>query len=323
MKNIRLYTLLALLLMAGRVTIQAQVSRQHTGKNIYKSIDDTNLNIVKDSIEFNTLYEFPSYQTYYVTESLMIGGDTTIEGTLYNKLYEKWSSPINNLNINYELIGCLREIPNKVYYRPIDKTDDYLLYDFDLGVGDSTLMYWQQYEWGGVYVRIDSIVSTYIGDTIRDCYFVSSRDEGYQNWAFYNTWIEGIGAKEGFLHPCQSQQIGGKPITTLLCYKDHGETLYMDDFYNSCIIDNYYQSVIEVENENPDMFFDTQHSILCFMEHVDFCASVSIFNLQGQRVFFKYNLCDDHIDLNNLTQGLYLAVFRSEKSFSCIKIIKL
>lgn len=98
---------------------------------------------------------FPSYQTYYVTESLMIGGDTTIEGTLYNKLYEKWSSPINNLNINYELIGCLREIPNKVYYRPIDKTDDYLLYDFDLGVGDSTLMYWQQYEWGGVYVRID------------------------------------------------------------------------------------------------------------------------------------------------------------------------
>ena len=58
MKYLKIYALLALLLMAGGVTIQAQVSRQHTGKNIYKSIDDTNLNIVKDSIEFNTFYEF-------------------------------------------------------------------------------------------------------------------------------------------------------------------------------------------------------------------------------------------------------------------------
>ena len=71
----------------------------------------------------------------------MMVGDTTLDGVSYKKLYEKWS---DFFNIDFELIGFVREIPDKVYYRPIDKTDDFLLYDFGLGVGDSTFMYYDQ-----------------------------------------------------------------------------------------------------------------------------------------------------------------------------------
>ena len=277
---------------------------------------NTHLSVVKDSIEYNTLYDLSTYITYLTTQTLMIDGDTTLDGVSYKKLYEKFS---NFFNFDFELIGYVREIPDKVYYRPIDKTDDYLLYDFGLGVGDSTFMYYGQYEWGGVYVRIDSIVSRYIGGTIRDCYYVSSRDEGYQNWAFYNTWIEGIGALQGFLNPCFCQQITGYCWPQLLCYKDHGEILYMNDQYNTCIIGS--SNSVE-ENENPNLFFDNSRSTLCFMGHLDSCTSVSIFNLMGQRVYYNGNLCNDHLDLNDLTPGLYIAVLRSEKSVSCLKFIK-
>jgi hypothetical protein len=277
---------------------------------------NTHLSVVKDSIEYNTLNDLSTYITYLTTQTLMMVGDTTLDGVSYKKLYEKWS---DFFNIDYELIGYVREIPDKVYYRPIDQTDDYLLYDFGLGVGDSTFMYYGQYEWGGVYVRIDSIVSKFIGETIRDCYYVSSRDEGYQNWAFYNTWIEGIGALQGFLNPCLCQQIGGYAWPKLLCYKDHGEILYMDDQYNTCIIGG--SNSVE-ENETLNLFFDNYCSMLHFTGHWDPHSSVSIFNLLGQRVYFNGTLCNDHLDLNNLTPGLYIAVLQSEKSVSCLKFIK-
>ena len=277
---------------------------------------NTHLGVVKDSVEYNTLNDLSTYMTYLTTQTLMMVGDTTLDGMSYKKLYEKWS---DFFNIDYELIGFVREIPDKVYYRPIDKTDDFLLYDFSLGVGDSTFMFYQQYEGWRVYVRIDSIVSKYIGDTIRDCYYVSSRDEGYLNWAFYNTWIEGIGAKEGFLNSFQKQEIGGYSWPQLLCYKDHGEILYMNDQYNTCIIGS--SNSVE-ENENPNLFFDNSRSMLRFTGHLDPCPSVSIFNLMGQLVYFNGNLCNDHLNLNDLKQGLYIAVLRSEKSVNCLKFIK-
>ena len=58
------------------------------------------------------------------------------------------------------------------------------------------------------------------------------------------------------------------------------------------------------------------------IEYNTFYASVSIFNLLGQRVYFNGKLCNDHLDLNNLTPGLYIAVLRSEKSVSCLKFNK-
>lgn len=293
--------LLLLLLLAVAGTIKAQ---------------NTHLSVVKDSIEYNTLYDYSTYITYLTTQTLMMGGDTALDGMSYKKLYEKWS---DFFNINYELIGYVREIPDKVYYRPIDQTDDYLLYDFGLGVGDSTFMYYHQFEWGGVYVRVDSIVSKFVGDTIRDCYYVSSRDEGYQNWAFYNTWIEGIGALQGFLDPCLFQQGGGYSWPQLLCYKDHGEILYMNDQYNTCIIGS--SNSVE-ENENPNLFFDNSYSMLRFTGLLDPCTSVSIFNFLGQRVYFNGKLCNNYLDLSDLKQGLYIAILRSEKSVSCLKFIK-
>ncbi len=278
---------------------------------------NTHLSVVKDSVEYNTLYVIQGSPIwYYTTQTLMMVGDTMLDGVSYKKLYEKWS---DFFNINFELIGFVREIPDKVYYRPIDKTDDYLLYDFGLDVGDSTFMYYDQFEWGGVYVRIDSIVSKFIGDTIRDCYYVSSRDEGYQNWAFYNTWIEGIGALQGFLNPCLCQQIGGYSWPQLLCYKDHGEILYMNAYYNTCIIGG--SDSVE-ENETQNLFFDNSRSMLRYTGQLNSCTSVSIFNLLGQRVYFNGNLCNDHLDLNDLKQGLYIAVLRDGMSVSCLKFIK-
>ena len=43
---------------------------------------NTHLSVVKDSIEYNTLYDLSTNITYLTTQTLMMDGDTTIEDTM-------------------------------------------------------------------------------------------------------------------------------------------------------------------------------------------------------------------------------------------------
>ncbi len=69
MRNNRLYTLLVLLLMAGGVKAQETTS------------------ILKDNSEWNILWQSTGVPIpESVTESLMVSGDTLVDGVLYKKV---------------------------------------------------------------------------------------------------------------------------------------------------------------------------------------------------------------------------------------------
>ena len=65
MKTTRIYTLLALLLMAGGVTMQGQEC----------------MSLLTDNSEWNILWQSTGVPTpALITESLMISGDTSVDG---------------------------------------------------------------------------------------------------------------------------------------------------------------------------------------------------------------------------------------------------
>ena len=188
-------------------------------------------NMVKEGAEYNTfIYNYFGYIEPIKTLTTKFEGYTTIGENEYMDVYQKDTSTTNE----YELIGYMREEDNgKVYFYDNDK--EYLLYDFGMEVGDSIKIYWQQCYECETYIRLDSITEEEIGGAMRKCYHTSSNEFGF--WGAPVVWVEGIGSLDGLFYP-ESMTAPGGYITTLLCYKEKGELVYMNEEFDDCIIGN-------------------------------------------------------------------------------------
>ena len=194
--------------------------------------EETSLaNMVKEGAEYNTfIYNYFGYIEPIKTLTTKFEGYTTIGENEYMNVYQKDTSTTNE----YELIGYMREEDNgKVYFYDNDK--EYLLYDFGMKVGDSIKIYWQQCYECETYIRLDSITEEEIGGAMRKCYHTSSNEFGF--WGAPVVWVEGIGSLDGLFYQ-ESMTAPGGYITTLLCYKEKGELVYMNEEFDDCIIGN-------------------------------------------------------------------------------------
>ena len=254
MRNIRLYTLLVLLLMACGMKAQETTS------------------ILKDNSEWNILWQSTGVPTpESVTESLMVSGDTVVDGVLYKN------------------------------YKPIEQEIEYLLYDFGMNVNDTAVMYWCQNPNWEVHVRIDSIATQHIAGAERRVFYVSSKDMFGDEWHWLNTWVEGIGAMEGLLYSCHVVNAGGITLHELLCYHEDGELVWQNPTYNTCLIDpliiqdNTEASGLQVY-PNPAR----DRVVVGGMEAVE----VKVCNTSGQMV--KCVRGTNEIDVEGLAEGVYL-----------------
>ncbi len=214
MRNNRLYTLLVLLLMACGMKAQETTS------------------ILKDNSEWNILWQSTGVPIpELVTESLMVSGDTLVDGVFYKKVLRKLSSETQHWHgsLEYDLYGIIKEEESgKVFYKPIEQEIEYLLYDFGMNVNDTAVMYWCQNPNWEVHVRIDSIAMQHIAGAERRVFYVSSKDMFGDEWHWLNTWVEGIGAMEGLLYSCHIVNAGGITLHELLCYHEDGELVWQN-----------------------------------------------------------------------------------------------
>ena len=289
MRNNRLYTLLVLLLMAGRVTIQAQETT----------------NILKDNSEWNILWQSTGVPTpESVTESLMVSGDTLVDGVLYKKVLRKLSSETQywHGSLEYDLYGIIKEEESgKVFYKPIEQEIEYLLYDFGMNVNDTAVMYWCQNPNWEVHVRIDSIATQHIAGAERRVFYVSSKDMFGDEWHWLNTWVEGIGAMEGLLYSCHVVNAGGITLHELLCYHEDGELVWQNPNYNTCLIDP--ESIQDNTEESGLQVYPNPARDRVVTEGIE-VAEVQVYNALGQMV--KTVRRTNEIDLSGLVDGVYL-----------------
>jgi hypothetical protein len=194
--------------------------------------------------------------------------------------------------------GYIREdtIQKKVYF--LENEEEYIIYDFNLEVGDAFSTYGWEVE------NIDSILL----------------DDGQyrKRWIFWqdNFWIEGIGSSLGLIH----QDWAFKkhiPEATLICYYELDSLIYFNSNYDSC----YYGFVDSVEDPNindiisvyPNPAKDLLHVKIDVPQLEEKTKVIFIHDISGTGMINEKFTKNEHtVSLKNFPAGIYTAFIMCE-----------
>ena len=253
-------------------------------------------------------------------------GDSLENGILYHKIYSVTSS-------SSSFFCFSRESNKKIYCKyPLgtifgDDTTEYVLYDFNLNVGDTFTV---KTPTNGATqlpttakIKLDSISTMYVTAANKVCtsYMFSNVSSGFP-LNLNIIWYEGVAANQGFLY---NLAFASWPITTPSSFP------YMYDlncFYrsNSLIYDpNCLATSInktEKENANISIYPNPINSILNIVgEQNQFQNStIEITNCFGEIVFNE--LFANQIDLSSLSSGMYFLTIKDKENIKTVKLIK-
>lgn len=172
-----------------------------------------------------------------------VSGDTLINSTLYKKLFKTDYNPLcfQNFTGPY-FFGGIRNDSNerKVYYYDVSTSEEWLLYDFTLNVGDTVPPTYNNVSYPELYV--ESIDSVLIGSDFRKRFIYSQ--ETYQPIQV----IEGIGAESGLL----GYMVFFESINYLRCFHQNDSLLWINPRADSCNLETDTCLAISVPERIPD-----------------------------------------------------------------------
>jgi len=246
--------------------------------------------IVQENNEWNVIKVVPTpgvpWDSTYWTMTYKFYGDTIISNQTYKKVYKSEEE----IPINWEYEGCIREEEQKVWYFPQYGNEETLIYDFTLNIGDTvTILGWEP-------MVVDSISQIEINGEDRKQIYLSIWGQ------FIEHWIEGIGSNFGILQSGTSLAVGW--YTRFLCMSEDGELIYMNPNYSSCYLINtkieeiHYSRIQVYPNPTKDKI-NIKNS-----ENVKI-ESISIIDLNGHNLLEFENDINE-LDLSGFSKGIYL-----------------
>ena len=268
MKTTKIYTLLALLLMAGGVTMQAQEY----------------LPIAQKGNEWHT-FETAVWQiNNYVN---WCSGDTLIEDVRYMKI-------MGTVNDSYPIFyTLLREEDGKVWKRYSIAHPETLLYDFTASVGDTLRI--------GDFAEemvLDSISMVRIGDVDRRKLWFGLEYDNLGKPRAKETWVEGIGSDFGLLWSGYYGVYDGWHC--LLCFHQYGELVWQNPEYNTC---SYPYDAIEENKDSEISVYPNPVRDRVVIEGIE-AVEIQVYNTLGQVV--KTVRGTNEIPVADLPQGVYM-----------------
>ena len=288
MKNLKIYTLLALLLMAGGVKTQAQEY----------------VPMIQEGNEWCTLEAIVCKDTegHYNTLVNWLSGDTLINEVRFTKVMET----LNGEGTPYQ-VALLREEYGKVW-ETYNGNSEILLYDFTANVGDSLVCGY------GDYFVLDSISIEQIGGVDRKKFWFGLEYDFTGEPYAMETWIEGIGSDLGLLY-CGSYYFCGGYYRAL-CFHQDGELIWQNPEYDACVITSVEEINDKVISVYPNPAMET-----VTIDGVE-AAEVQVYNVLGQMV--KTVRGTNEIDLSGLVDGVYLLRITDaeRKTFMARMIVK-
>lgn len=254
------------------------------------------------------------YHTYTYQQYLL--GDTLINGVAYHKIIENgifsWVAIppyyMGSLPYYNQYDGCYRESNKQIFYVPPSTTTEYLLYDFNLNIGDTLP---PTYVNGAGSIVVTSIDSIYDGNSYRKRFNLSTADTTLWQWAgnyLYASIIEGIGSTHGLLWYLEPYfEIGG----ALFSFKQNGIVIYPDTI-SSCEITGI-QNILP-RNNSIELFPNPAATTLTLIVHdmKTVSASIEIYNSIGDIIYSKnIFIGQETIDISDLPSGIYLLKFQN------------
>ena len=285
MKNLKIYTLLALMAVAGMTKAQDYQS--------FFASDSTRVNVYAEMIDFCHTF----YVTIRSTDTVSINGTQYVQGVPHGKYGSLYG---------YMRFYFREEVATGRLYRyfPIYDEEEVLLCDMSLTVGDT---FYQISNWGMAHPSVVESVSFENGrKVIRFALPVYP-------WHDALTFREGIFPNNfpiGYLDyfDCENN---------LLCeYKD-GEQVFENPEYNTCYIDE--TSVQEQDLQHVSLYPNPAKGKV-IIEGIQ-PAEVQVFNALGQ--LMKTVRDANEINISNLKQGVYfVSIITENKERFIRKIVK-
>ena len=270
MKTTRIYTLLALLLLAGGVKTQAQEY----------------VPMIQEGNEWCTLEAIVCKDTegHYNTLVNWLSGDTLINEVRFTKVMET----LNGEGSPYQ-VALLREEDGKVW-ETYNGNSEILLYDFTANVGDSLVCGY------GDYFVLDSISIEQIGGVDRKKFWFGLEYDFTGEPYAMETWIEGIGSDLGLLY-CGSYYFCGGYYRAL-CFHQDGELIWQNPEYDACVITS-----VEEINDKVISVYPNPAMEKVTIDGVE-AAEVQVYNAFGQLVKTIRN--SNEIPVAGLAERVYL-----------------
>ena len=265
-------------------------------------------------------------ENYYAARTKTIfltisSNDTLINNILYNKII--WQ---DGLLHNNDIFGFIREdtTNKRVYGIKQGETEEFLMYDFSLEVGDTIESDISYYCKNSFTVQSIDTITLLNNETRRKWTLIESIDL-YRKLE----WIEGIGNLDILMYPTHCIPSSPHAATyELLCYYENGNQLYKHAVYDTCYIDwvssvdNNEDDLIEI-NVYPNPVRDILNVDLDFETDYTTNFRISLFDIFGKMV--KETTTDNKkfsINMSEFPNGMYQLKIETAKQQAYIKIIK-
>ncbi|MEN9699608.1 MAG: hypothetical protein RLZZ301_806 [Bacteroidota bacterium] len=261
------------------------------------------------------------YQADCAKYSYTLSTDTIVNATTYTKIYQQkshypndpWTSGCDWCCPSPAVVyyaGALREdeLAHKVFFLPPGAGSDTLLYDFNLAVGDTIPLSFNNW---CPYLHVGSIDSVLIGTSYRKRWNMECID-------LSASVIEGIGNTFGLLERLDFFEQGGQ----LDCFSQNNQSLYPSYSPNSAC------ELVTGLEEVPQVAFRVSPNPLSQEASIQFertlqNATLSLYNCYGQKVKELSNINDQTIILtrDKLANGMYYAQLTQENYAVTIQLI--
>lgn len=221
--------------------------------------------------------------------SYAITGDTIFSGINYKRITGCTSWGACNS-------GGVRDSNKIIYFRPDTATIEYVLYDFNLNVGDTMV-----HPFGGMAGGNDTI-------TIMSVDSVQASD-GYHRRLWISTWdrwIEGIGSMEYLFAPAGNAGVSGNDI--LVCMGTDSGFVYPLGL-SSCFVSVPEDSPLEYKiSISPNPFTDKINITVKTNELLE----VSLYDVTSRKIFNQSFTTSTTINTEQLAKGIYLYEVRNK-----------
>ena len=234
-----------------------------------------------------------SMGSYMSNASYAIMGDTVIDEITFKAIYVTPDSIFDPAASIYH--SAVRDSANHWLFIPRDETEEYLLYDFSLEVGD-TVQINNPWEDGLKTLIAFDVDSVELADGYYKRIGVGIYDPPSGQPHVIDQWIEGVGSVNGLFYSAWYIMDAGYQ---LLCFHSNDTLVYLNSPDGTCgyifvgVIDQVSSSTIKIY---PNPFTN----VLNIESSVDFM--VRIYDASGIEI---YSGRDQTIDLSWLNTGLY------------------
>jgi hypothetical protein len=241
----------------------------------------------------------------------LLAGDTIIGNKTYNKIFlsiQYFNNPY--YDVGYQGAVYYDNAADKVYWRPANTSQDTLLYDFNLSVGDTlpeTYIY--QIGWGNI-IRIDSI------DTVMTSGHTITRYH-MDNAGWGSEYIlHGIGSTIGFLetiYPFFESE------NHLGCFRNYIDSIYYPDSSLTCdVFTDIHESF--ATNCSIGIYPNPVKDILNIDNASGFHAQ--LFSITGLLIS-ETEIKNEHFELKlkDVPEGMYFLRFEKDLEIKAKKII--